>query len=120
MPDSHDHESTCDPPTADRTDPHGGGVAADPLVSRLLDMVQGQLERQSRMMKWSFGLTIVCLVTIVALSGANLAVNTGLLNVSTTGAMVTDPSPPAATDGFSHDTGWLPSRDPLVQPDEPP
>ena len=49
---------------------------------------------------------MACLVAICVLAGANLAINAGFIDVSTS----TDPSPPAmhhgGDEGMSIDTGW--------------
>lgn len=67
------------------------------------------MDAQARVNKWSFGLTIICLVGILALSGADLAVSAGVLDVSTKGLK-------GSGEGWSvPDTGWLPGEDPIYE-----
>lgn len=70
----------------------------DPLVARLLDVVEGQMAEQRKsnraLMKWMFALMSIQIVAVVALGGANLAVQTGIVDISTQTEKVAHSPPP--------------------------
>lgn len=111
-------EHTHDEPTGPTTPPPATDAA---LIQQLLTMIQESNESQLRglrtIMKWQVGLTVICLVTIVALAGADMVVKTGWLDVSTKSTATA--SEGAAWMGPVVDTGWMRLEEPDPGPVEP-